>query len=87
MNTKQYYTAPSDEIFNAIKEAAIEVWRTYDDKYGYATGKINRIKDIQNIRDNTRYIVAMFDIANQRKLLLQVSGETKKWLENLIWKT
>ncbi len=85
MNNKQYYTAPSDEVFNGIKEAAIKIWRTYDDSNDYATGKINSIKDLQNIRDNTCYIVAMFDQNNQRKLLLCTEGKTKEWLKNLLF--
>lgn len=35
MNTKQYYTAPSQEIFDDIKAAAITIWNTYDDTYGF----------------------------------------------------
>ena len=63
-----YYTAPSDEIFEEVKKCAIEVWGAYDDTYGYATEKIVRIKDISNIGDNMMFIVAMFDVLNQRKL-------------------
>jgi len=37
MNTDKfdYYTAPSNEIFNDIKENAIKIWKTYDNTYGY----------------------------------------------------
>jgi hypothetical protein len=54
------------------------VWQTYDDEYGYATEKVNRIKDIQNIEDNFMYILAMFDIENQRKVGEKLSEQTKK---------
>lgn len=76
--SKLYYTPPSQEQFEELKEKAIELWNTYDDTYGYATEKINRIKDIQNIQDNFMYIISMFDIPNQRKLAEKLSDETCK---------
>ena len=76
--SKLYYTPPSDKQFNELKEKAIEIWNTYDDEFGYATEKINRIKDIKNISDNFMYIVAMYDIDNQKKLANLLSDDTKK---------
>lgn len=72
-----YYEAPSDAIFNEIKAKAIEIWGTYDDTYGYVSGKIDRVKSIENIKDNAWYIVAMFDFENQQKLLSLVNQETR----------
>lgn len=72
-----YYTPPPDEIFNEIKLAAIDVWKTFDDTYQYATGKINRIKDIPNVSDNAMYIVAMFDLENQAVLARLLSAEAR----------
>lgn len=68
-----YYDAPSDEVFNEIKEKAIEIWRTYDDTYGYATEKITQVERITNIKDNWGYIVGMFDSDNQNILLSKLS--------------
>lgn len=76
MKQKDYYTAPSQEIFEDIKENAMKIWQGYDDTYGYATEKINRIKDIKNVQDNAWYIVAMFDSNNQAKLLTMVNTKT-----------
>ena len=76
MTIDEYYTAPPDEIFNDIKENAIKLWQTYDDKYGYATEKINSIKDLENIQDNAWYMVAMFDNLNKKKLLTMVKYKT-----------
>lgn len=73
-----YYTAPSDEVFNEIKEKAIEIWQTYDDTYGYATEKIEQVKSITNVRDNWGFIVGMFDSLNQQKLLAKLSPEAKE---------
>lgn len=74
-----YYQAPSDEIFNEIKKQSIKLWQTYG-----ATEKVSRITDIVNFRDNTGYIVAMFDSLNQMKLRAMIEGEaTQKWLDEL----
>ena len=85
MDTKLYYTAPSDECFEEVKVRAMELWKEVDtdnDAYGYATEKINRIKDIQNINDNFMYIVAMFDAGNQAKLAATLSEETRKQIRD-----
>jgi len=76
--TKLYYEAPSDECFEDMKKCAIEIWSGYDDQYGYATEKINQIKDIGNIKDNFMYILAMFDIFNQQKVGYLLSENTKE---------
>lgn len=73
-----YYTAPSDEHFEEVKAKAIEIWKTYDDTYGYATEKVERIKDIRNVSDNFMFIIAMFDHNNQSKLASMLSPECKE---------
>ena len=68
-----YYTAPSDKVFEEVKEKAIELWKEVDtdnEKYGYASSKINRIKDLENIEDNLMCMVNMFDCNNQSLFLL-----------------
>ncbi|MEK0324681.1 MAG: hypothetical protein QQN63_03160, partial [Nitrosopumilus sp.] len=84
MSDFDYYTPPSDKIFNEVKSAAIRLWRGYDDTHGYASEKVNHIKDIQNISDNCCFMVAMFDHQNQKKLISMVEGETKEWLESAL---
>lgn len=84
MTTKEYYTAPSDEIFEDIKENAIKLWSTYSNEFGYVDNKVNKIKDIQNIEDNAWFIVAMFDYSNKFKLLTMVKPETRKKLEEVL---
>lgn len=83
MIQEEYNTAPSEEVFDDIKSNAIKIWKTYDDTYGYAKGKIDRIKDIPNFKDNCAYIVAMFDSTNQDKLLTMVTIG-KIWLTKLL---
>lgn len=80
MTPDQYYTAPPQEVFDEIKAAAIEIWSEYDDTYGYASDKISRIKDIENVQDNAWYMVAMFDPMNQIKLIQRVSESTAKMI-------
>jgi hypothetical protein len=78
--SKLYYTPPTQKAFDEVKEKAMELWKEVDtdnDKYGYASEKINAIKDIRNIEDNFMYMVAMFDENNQRKLANRLAQETK----------
>lgn len=72
-----YYTPPSDDIFNEVKEKAIEIWKEYDNEYGYVDEKVGRIEFIQNIEDNLMYIVAMFDSENMKKLADKLSNAPK----------
>lgn len=76
MSTELYYTAPSDAIFEDIKRNAIKIWQGYDDTYGYATEKIDNIKDLANVSDNYMYMVAMFDRENQLKLISMLQPES-----------
>lgn len=73
-----YYTPPTDEQFNEVKEKAIELWSIMGDEPSYSEKKIARIKDIENISDNFMYMVAMFDVGNQGRLAEKLSEETRK---------
>ncbi len=84
MDQKTYYTAPPQEIFEEIKRIAIGIWGKYDDTYGYATEKINAIKDLENVSDNAWYMVAMFDGNNQSKMLSMASPKTKMMILDAI---
>lgn len=75
--TKLYYTAPSDEIFNEVKEKAIEVWKELDSHPSYLAEKVGRVKEVNNIEDNVMYMVAMFDHGNQTKLAEKLSPEAR----------
>lgn len=72
---KLYYTAPTNEVFDEVKKASIELWKTYDDTHGYASDKIGKISDIKNVSDNLMYMVAMFDSKNQVRLSRMISLE------------
>lgn len=67
----------SSSVFNEMKQLAIELWQTYDDTYGYASGKINRIKDLECSNYNFGLIFSMFDIFNQQKILDKASLSLK----------
>lgn len=80
-----YYTAPENKTFNEVKEACMKLWKQVDsdgDKYGYATDKINSIKDIKNVSDNVMYMVAMFDANNQATLAQNLSEDTRTAIRN-----
>lgn len=72
--TRLYYVAPSDEVFEDMKAAATVIWNRYDNPY--RTEKLDRIKDIGNIKDNFMYIFAMFDTSNQRACASLLKKET-----------
>ena len=72
-----YYTAPSEEIFKEVQDAAVTLWMTYDDTYGYATEKAECVKNLANVSDNLMYIVGMFDQPNQGRLANELSGEAR----------
>ena len=79
MNTKLYYTAPSDEAFEEMRKTAIEVWGQYKDSPGgYMKEKVDRIKDIKNVQDNFMHILAMFDQNNQRKVIELLTFSTQQ---------
>ena len=79
-----YYKAPSLEIFENVKTSATKIWNTYDNEFGYVDEKVDRIKDILNVGDNSMRICAMFDISNQRKLAMKLSDETRKAVSDRI---
>jgi hypothetical protein len=85
LTQEQYYTPPSQAVFDDFKQAAIKVWQTMDDSFGYVTGKVNKIKDLTNVQDNYAYMIAMFDIHNQQKVnrYLQLP-ESKDLLDKLL---
>lgn len=81
MKNNLYYTAPSDECFEDLKQAAIKLWPEIDsdhDKYGYASGKIAQIQGIPNVADNFMYIFAMFDPGNQYKVGQMIQENTRR---------
>jgi hypothetical protein len=85
ISQKDYYTAPSQKIFDDFKKAAIMVWVLYDDTYGYATEKINYISRLENISDNYAVIVGMFDIFNQTLMLKNLKlKKSRELFMNLI---
>lgn len=76
-----YYTAPTDEAFEEVKIAAMSLWLTRypaDKNPFYAEEKVARIKDIQNVKDNMMYIIAMFDSENQTILANVLSMPTRE---------
>ena len=75
---KLYYTPPSDKCFTELKEKAIEIWSTMGNEPSYSQEKISNIKNIGNVGDNFMYLVAMFDINNQRILAEKLTPETRK---------
>ena len=75
-----HFKAPSQEIFDNMKEVAISIWKTYDDEYGYRTEKIERIESIANIQGNAMTFYRMFDYENQAIFREKSSDEVIKYI-------
>ncbi len=71
-----YYTPPSDEQFDEMKLVCARAWYEIADHIGYAHDKVERIINLQNIRDNFMHMLAMFDMKNQRKVSYRLSADT-----------
>lgn len=84
---KEWYKAPSNKVFNDLKENAIKIWQTYDNTYGYVDEKVGRIKDLENIRDNWTILITMFDSHNQKRLFNQVTLEASRRLLQRVFLT
>ena len=76
-----YYETQPQHIFNELKRLAIEIWSEYDNEFWYVDEKVNRIKNIKNIKDNIRFIYRMFDYENQQKLYNKWSTPLKALLQ------
>lgn len=70
----------NDNQFKELQLKAIQIWKTYDDEYGYASEKIAQVNSIRNFKDNFITIYGMFDTVNQQILLSMLSDETEKAL-------
>ena len=79
MDGRIYYTAPTDEIFEEVVEAAKKIWMTYDDTHGYATDKVQTIDSMDNV-DNGNFmaIIGMFDTGNQFSLSNELSADARE---------
>jgi len=78
MTEQLFYTAPSDTLFNEMKELALNIWSTCDDKYGYATEKKEIVNSLENIGSNFMTIYQMFDFIKQSRLIDKASDDLKK---------
>lgn len=60
---------PTNEVFEDIKQAAIAVWQTYDNSYGYVDEKLERIEQINNYGDSWITLLGMLDHPNQLRCI------------------
>ena len=81
--SKLYYEAPSDEIFEEVKQACIVLWiEEYPEETSpfYAKEKVAQIEPLGNIQDNMMSIVARFDHINMKKLADRLPDEARQAL-------
>jgi len=78
--TQLYYEAPSDEVFEEVKQKSMELWiAEYPEETSpfYAKEKVSEIENLRNIQDNVMSIVARFDGHNMVKLANKLSPEAR----------
>ena len=77
-----YYIEPSDAIFTHLRTTIIaNVWRKYDDTYGYASSKIDYINSFNNLSDNFMTMWNMLDVHNAQIVLDKINFRTYKALK------
>lgn len=76
------YETPTDAIFNEMKDAAIKIWKTYDNQYGYVDEKVDRINSVNNLQDNAMVFYRMFDSANQSTMTRYMSGDAVSYIND-----
>jgi hypothetical protein len=74
--------APSFEVFDEMKAAAIAIWQTYDNQFGYVTEKVKLIDRIINIQDNAMVFYRMFDYQNQSAMRAKLSLDSLEYINN-----
>lgn len=74
----------SFKTFAELQQTAISIWGKYDDTFGYATEKIDRVSNLHHVGDNYGTIIGMFDIKNQRKLYDRVGDEGKAAIDDWV---
>jgi|688.fasta_scaffold103602_4 hypothetical protein len=72
-----YYKQPKQEYFDEVKSACIKAWGLFDDQFGYATEKINQIKDLENNYLNYMMMIKMFHVLNWEILAELLSLEVR----------
>ena len=75
------YEAPTEEVFQEMKEAARKVWKTYDNEYGYVDEKLERVDNLTNIQDNAMVLYRMFDHINQSKMVAELSNASIEYIK------
>jgi hypothetical protein len=74
---EHYYKQPKQEYFDEVKSACIKFWGAFDNQFGYATEKINSIKDLENNSTNYMLMVKMFHQLNWEVLAELLSLEVR----------
>jgi hypothetical protein len=73
---------PSQEIFDEMKNITTQIWKGYDNTYGYVDEKLYRINSFGNIQDNSMVFYRMFDNNNQEKFRSLSSPQVLNYIKN-----
>lgn len=72
-----FYKPPKDEVFNELKNVCISFWGNLDDTFGYATEKINFLKNLSNEGCNFSMMVKMIHPISRAIIASNLSLETR----------
>lgn len=74
------HEAPTDEVFEEMKQAATKIWSGCDNEFGYVDEKMDRINARVNIQDNAMVFYREFDHINQAKMREGLSDEALNYI-------
>ena len=75
------HETPTDAIFQEMKDAATEIWKTYDNEFGYVDEKLEYINSLGNIQDNAMVFYRMFDHINKNIMRSKLSNEALTYIQ------
>ena len=81
--TELYYTTPSDEVFNEVKEEVLKLFEIIDGMGSdYYKEKEEIITRIENVKDNMMYLISTLSENNLPKLAEALSKKAKTEVYN-----
>ncbi len=75
------YLPPRQIVFNEIKKACIDMWKTFDNTYGYVDEKLAMANQIHNIGADVMFLLNMFHPTLRELIISTLSPEAKDYIK------
>jgi len=75
------YLPPRQKVFEEIKKACVDMWKTYDNSYGYVDEKIERVEQIRNEGADVMFLLNMFHHTMKEYIISTLSPEAKDYIK------